>query len=687
MSGFTVSDVTIVTVSYNSSSVLRKMLASLPDGVKTIIVDNSGQDRQALVELSDTYDVELIKNPMNLGFGVSCNIGAHAAQTKYLLFLNPDTIVHEGAIEALLQAAENYNNNTAFAPKMDDGLGKPYFKRRSVLLPRNEWLPSGWPKTECEVPVLSGAAIFVSKSFFSEVSFDPAIFMYHEDDDWSLRVRALGGKLVFVPTSHVSHMSGNSSGRDPLITQFKAFHLGKSKRYAFKKHDVHLGKLRCYLEAYSQLFLPQNIFSSRRRAKCKGFLKGVRKYKNVFVSPKVLQKKQLGTWWKIKREARRLVRQLKSAPHAFHDLFLSTLLYDRKKNDFITVIRNDSSSPKKIAIYLVFPQNGLQASHKRSLEYISTCGYAPYVVSNLSFNDDDLAYLDRAAWRTMTRPNVGYDFGGYRDALLELEKELPSLDRLVLINDSCWFPTPHAGNWFKEAEDLNLDYVGAASSFGIKRVEPEEFQTIKWRIDPNLRNFHYTSFALSIGPKLLSDPGFVRYWKQFPLTEVKNKVVRRGEIGLTKFVVKNGFSHGSTYDLLKLPEMLSTCSDEEINYFAQNLLFLDDLVTDQAKMRLLPTMDATISAPHREALIQFIMTISARIGVAYVLPEFLIRKNHFPFFKKSLAGINRKNSDIILNISKNLEGDGAAEIREEILAIRRDKDVENMPLEAEAYRL
>lgn len=271
----TLSDVTVITVSYNSAPVLKQMLSSLPNGVKTIIVDNAGSDGAALNELAQSPAVKILRNEKNLGFGRACNYGASHADTEFLFFLNPDSVVQPGTVEAFLAAAGRHPPQTAFTPRIANSNGSPNFRRRSVLLPRREWLPRGWPEVECEVPVVSGAAIFVRRAYFADVQFDPNIFMYHEDDDWSLRVRAAGGKLVFVPVAHVVHMAGHSSGRDPEITRFKAYHLGVSRVYAMQKHGRPLARIRCLAHAAGGLLSPFLLFSSRKRAKQAGLVAGV----------------------------------------------------------------------------------------------------------------------------------------------------------------------------------------------------------------------------------------------------------------------------------------------------------------------------------------------------------------------------------------------------------------------------
>lgn len=378
-------------------------------------------------------------------------------------------------------------------------------------------------------------------------------------------------------------------------------------------------------------------------------------------------------FWKLKRELSRFWRQLCGAPLSLYDRLTATWLYDRRHAKDILIRDGDLPLGNKVAIFLIFPRNGLLQSQKTGLQYLTNNGYAPFVVSNLPLSPDDERDILSLCWRYMQRPNVGYDFGGYRDAFLSLGDEAETLERLVFINDSSWFPLPQSRNWLQEAETLGVDYAAAAASFAIPRVPMDAFRAIKWDYDPSLRNFHYASYALSVGPALLRDRKFHRYWQRYALTADKNKVVRRGEIGLTRFVLKHGFSHGATYDLRDLPEALAACSDKEINQIAREITYLDDLSTETMLRTVVPELDATRSAGDRQDLISFILTATARIGVSYVLPELLYRKHGFPFLKKSLASINKQNSDTMMAIAGRLPGTEGRIIEEELHQIRRQK--------------
>ncbi len=176
----------------------------------------------------------------------------------------------------LWQAADRYPDAVAFNPAIRNPDGSQFFKRGSCLLPAAEKLPRGWPGKDSEVPVLSGASLMVRRAVFDAVSgFDPAIFLYHEDDDLALRLRSGGGKLMFVRGAVVTHAQGTSTAVSPGTAALKAFHMGQSRVYAARKHGRPLAFVRAAGLALAQLLSPLVLLSRRKRAKQWAFLKGV----------------------------------------------------------------------------------------------------------------------------------------------------------------------------------------------------------------------------------------------------------------------------------------------------------------------------------------------------------------------------------------------------------------------------
>lgn len=276
MQDISAQSITVISVCHNSTAVLPAMLGSLPEGVPIILVDNGSQDIENLSKMADARGIRLIVNAENRGFGIACNQGAAEVHTEFLFFLNPDAAVESDALEALVAAARRYPDAVAMNPAIRTGNGDRYFKRSSVLLPRCKWMARGWPEADCVVPVLNGAALFVRRVAFEAVGgFDPAIFLYHEDDDLSLRLRASAGKLMFIREAVVRHLQGLSTASCLEVRAFKGWHLGRSRVYAARKHGRFLAFTSALGEALLQVASPMMLFSAHKRAKHLAFLRGV----------------------------------------------------------------------------------------------------------------------------------------------------------------------------------------------------------------------------------------------------------------------------------------------------------------------------------------------------------------------------------------------------------------------------
>ena len=267
-------NISFVVVCYKSSLALKSLLLSIPKESEVILVDNSKD--QETKEIANSYDCVLIQNKENIGYGSACNLGAEKASGSHLLFINPDSELKPGTIDELIKATDRYPNASAFNPKIIDRTGKQDFKRRSVLLPKSEWMSKKLPTFDKDVSVLSGAAIFIKKEKFLQIKgFDEKIFLYHEDDDISIRLKNKIGNLMYIHNAVITHIGGSSSSRDESITKIKGYHMGRSRVYAQKKHNIKAVTIRNIMLSLIQVLSPEMLFSKRKRAKYTYFLKGV----------------------------------------------------------------------------------------------------------------------------------------------------------------------------------------------------------------------------------------------------------------------------------------------------------------------------------------------------------------------------------------------------------------------------
>ena len=207
----------VIIVNYNSWDDIKICLESLHDTVKSndevIVVENcSPSDDFSKIEKGFPW-VRLIRSEENLGYGGGNNLGAREAMGEYLAFLNPDTTVEAGWLDALVSALES-----------DDKVGLATSKillmsdKNQINTCGNDMHISGltlcrgmgkskdiYKKSE-HVSAISGAAFIVRKDLYSALGgFDESFFMYMEDADLSLRTSLAGWKCVTVPDSIVYH--------------------------------------------------------------------------------------------------------------------------------------------------------------------------------------------------------------------------------------------------------------------------------------------------------------------------------------------------------------------------------------------------------------------------------------------------------------------------------------------------
>jgi N-acetylglucosaminyl-diphospho-decaprenol L-rhamnosyltransferase len=215
---------------------------------RLVIVDNGNppdiveQIRQRQAEDSRLL---LVSGHGNIGFGRGCNLGAKAAETDYLLFLNPDSELPDGTFSCLWQ---EYRLKASAFPSVPILLGARLLNsdgseqrgaRRDILTPltalaevfrldrfrvcsRLNFHEQACPTETTEVPAISGAFMFLSAADFWRIGgFDERYFLHVEDMDLCLRFRRAGGQICFVPQLKVLHHGGTSDCPKLKVEWFK----------------------------------------------------------------------------------------------------------------------------------------------------------------------------------------------------------------------------------------------------------------------------------------------------------------------------------------------------------------------------------------------------------------------------------------------------------------------------------
>ncbi|MGH3777936.1 MAG: glycosyltransferase [Pseudonocardiaceae bacterium] len=189
---------------------------------EVLVVDDASPDRTAEL-VAASPGVRLVRIERNVGFVGACNLGASHARGAYLLFLNNDTEVRPGALDALVGAADSDDRVGLVGAALvypdgrlqesggivwADGSGWNYGRDRDAAAPEFQ--------VRRDVDYCSGAAILVRRDLFEAVGgFDqryaPA---YYEDTDLAFAIRATGHRTIVEPRAVVMHHEGVSHGTD-----------------------------------------------------------------------------------------------------------------------------------------------------------------------------------------------------------------------------------------------------------------------------------------------------------------------------------------------------------------------------------------------------------------------------------------------------------------------------------------
>ena len=243
--------VSILVISYNTRAMTLDCLASIAAETRVphevIVVDNASPDGSAAAIAEAFPDVRLIASPENHGFAKGNNIAAGFARGRFLLLLNPDTLVQGGAIDKLIAFAERtpaagiWGGRTLFAdgslnPSSCNSLQTLWsiFCRTSGLalaFRGSEWLNpedyGGWDRgAEREVGYVCGCFFLIGRDFWTRLGgFDLTYVMYGEETDLCHRARALGARPRITPEATIVHYVGAStkrrSDKDALVLKSK----------------------------------------------------------------------------------------------------------------------------------------------------------------------------------------------------------------------------------------------------------------------------------------------------------------------------------------------------------------------------------------------------------------------------------------------------------------------------------
>lgn len=224
-------DVTAIVVSYDTRELLAECIASIPaqDNVEIIVVDNGSSDGSPAMVRESFPRVRVIENEANLGFVAATNQGIRAGRGRYVLLLNSDAALLDGALKAMVELADATPRAAIVGARVLNPDGS--FQASHARFPTvsielliltgfgrwmyGPWYPSHGPddfRAPAAVDYVSGACLLARRAAIDEVGpLDEGYFMYVEEVDWCYEMKRAGWQVWYQPHASVTHHGAASS--------------------------------------------------------------------------------------------------------------------------------------------------------------------------------------------------------------------------------------------------------------------------------------------------------------------------------------------------------------------------------------------------------------------------------------------------------------------------------------------
>jgi hypothetical protein len=279
--------------------------------------------------------------------------------------------------------------------------------------------------------------------------------------------------------------------------------------------------------------------------------------------------------WKIRRELLRIWYKTADLPNTI--LSLPDRLAHKRRlaehdEQFEHIVKSQvgTVAPQgKVAIFLIYQPKGIPPSVFLTLDYLIRCGYAPLIVMNSPILPADAERLRSTSWLLVTRPNFGYDFGGYRDGLRILRTSGLAPERLIMMNDSVWFPMQGDPIPVLEArlDEGGLDAVGL-----------NQDQKARYRQDGT---YHFEvgqleSYFFLFSRECLESRAFIAFWDEYRMSSNKPYTIKHGEIGFSKYMMRNGARFEGVLLRSKFIEAIGTCSADFLKTTLEYAAYADE---------------------------------------------------------------------------------------------------------------
>ena len=283
----------VVIVNYNVKSYLEQCLRSvcqskglvLGQDFEIFVVDNHSVDDSVEMVREKFPQVRLIANQDNVGFAKANNQAIRLSQAKYVLLLNPDTLIEADSLKKCLDFMESHPDAGGLGVKMIDGQGKylkeskrglptpeaSFYKMSGLckLFPRSRHFAAYYmghlsPEQTNQVEILSGAFMMLRRECLQKTGLlDETFFMYGEDIDLSYRILLAGYHNYYFPETRIIHYKGESTKKGSLnyvMVFYKAMEIFAKKYFSKGKYRLYFQALRFAIWLRASLSVLSRLF-------------------------------------------------------------------------------------------------------------------------------------------------------------------------------------------------------------------------------------------------------------------------------------------------------------------------------------------------------------------------------------------------------------------------------------------
>lgn len=292
--------------------------------------------------------------------------------------------------------------------------------------------------------------------------------------------------------------------------------------------------------------------------------------------------------WKVRRELGRIVDQVRSIPTQLLEPFHRSR-YGRQRWTRIVTRPGAQAQTPRICLFLIYQTGALPPSIVATCGFLSQQGYCVIVVANGGLPLGAAELLHDHVWQVLERPNLGYDFGGYQDGIKYLNRCGVVPDRLLILNDSIWFPLDCGTDVVQQLESSPHDLCGLMLHSPARNDEPSRDALEEGhRRQKALRKKaeHIESYVFAVQRATFLSDAFQSFWEGYAWSSSKSLTIKRGEIGFSRHMARHGKTVGAISSRHMFVERIAGCDDEFLRKTLVYAAYSDADLASESQMLL-----------------------------------------------------------------------------------------------------